>query len=99
MLDRRWSGQLVAMRATLGARSKYFDAKRTLRKPKNPETKFHMHWGREEHLDGVHAKRLKSVPGVVLHEHDGKHNVAGTLREQGRLKPILLNAVGIEDHS
>ena len=54
----------------------------------------HLHYCDTHRLDRLHAERLREVPNVHLHPHpEGGHRLVTILRDTGRLRSILEDAL------
>jgi hypothetical protein len=91
--DRRGRAIYRDMRRTPGLKGDYFDLKRVLlAEPRR--TVLHLHFAKGHRLDRVHCQRLAGLPNVVLHPYDSEsHRLIKQLRDDGRLKSILCDAL------
>jgi pimeloyl-ACP methyl ester carboxylesterase len=89
--DRRWPQPARRMRSL--PRTPYQDLLRVLH---GGATTSQVYYSGNHRLDRVHAERLRSTPGVVLHRYDlASHKLVRVLRDQGDLGGILHEALGL----
>jgi tetratricopeptide (TPR) repeat protein len=91
--DNRWQSQINKLYKSFNPETsnKYFDLINLWKHNNSIKTQFYIYFGRDHHLDAVHAARLQGCHNVTLQAYDGnEHNIVKTLRNIGILKPLLL---------
>lgn len=93
--DDRWPDCVAEIRGMRRAERRHLDLADVLRAGPS-RTAFHLYYGSENRLDALHCRRLGAVPTVVLHPWPtGSHAVARRMREEGSLRTVLWQALGI----
>ena len=61
------------------------------------QTKLHIHFARDSRLDAIHARHVRDLPQVIVHEHaEGSHRLVTAMRESGELRAIFERAIAGE---
>ena len=88
-LDLRWPKQIVTTYFTTLAKRHVWDLKALLSANQN-KAKIEIHVSTKDRLDLLHARRLRGVTRLTIHEYDvGGHALVRHLRDEGRLSGIL----------
>jgi hypothetical protein len=90
----RWRHQTRALHRARAMRRE--DAVLDLRAPLRQarQTRFHVHYGTDDRLDSLHARRLEKMDAVTLYpQHGGNHALVKDLRDTGVLLPALRKAL------
>ncbi|GAA4840654.1 hypothetical protein [Algivirga pacifica] len=88
--DRRWKKELAEVYTFEGQKKMFFDLKKYLSEHRSSTTQLSIYYAHKHRLDRGHAKRLKSIPNVVLHPvKEGGHEVVKAIRNKGELKAII----------
>ena len=98
--DGRWPEQVEAMHAATESGRRVEDLLGVLAAGDLRHGPLHVHFSTASALDGLHARRLKGLPGVRLHAYaGGGHKLVGDLKADGRLGALLRRSAraGAED--
>lgn len=92
--DGRWSGQVREAQRSPTRRPGHLDLRGLLRRLAAdhgpPRGAAQVHYGLDEPLDALHARRLAGLPGITLQGHaTGGHALVRHLRDSGRLLALL----------
>lgn len=91
--DDRWHDQIAALHAAHGDSDPAYDVRPIVERAAG--THFDIHVSDDDVLDRLHADRMASLANVTLHEHvGGGHKLVKWLRDEGRLGPLLADALG-----
>jgi hypothetical protein len=92
--DGRWPDRIAAIHALPQVQRRYLDLRRVFRRSATrPHCRVFFAEGNT--LDVVHVRRLQDFPEVDLHPKPGRsHNVFREMRDNGNLKPLLVETVG-----
>ncbi len=95
--DRRWSDKIANAQKATSAERRYFDLKEVLQQA-NTKTRHDIYFSENDWLDKIHARRLSTTNGVVLHPFaEGGHRLVKHLRDTGELSVLVRRAVQIEE--
>lgn len=95
MDDHRFDPRLEELAATNGLDPRWMDLQRVLSGARCADTHYELHFDRTFRPDRLHAECLADLDGAQLHGHEGGgHNIARSLRDAGKLKPVLWRALG-----
>lgn len=93
--ETRWRKETVALHQCPTINRSCLDLKRALKKHRGP-TQFDVYFGAGHHLDVSHAHRLRTIPAVTLHPlPEAGHSIVRRMRDDGKLLPIIHNALGV----
>ncbi len=82
----------------LHGQRKYFDLQKVFLSPVPQKGNFHIYYSKNNKIDHLQAKRMKSIPGIHLHpfQHD-RHNLIKLLKRRGKLRKIIEKAILISE--
>ncbi len=88
--DRRFGVPLRRLRASRFYDPAYADLRKFFEARGNTTTRFTIHHAADHRLDALHARRMRGLAGVELHEHRvDKRTLVRELRDRGELKTLL----------
>jgi pimeloyl-ACP methyl ester carboxylesterase len=91
--DVRWPDQIAHLHAMMPSRAATLDLLPILPETPGP-TRYQVHVSDDDPLDLLHAERIAARGGVEFIVHTrGGHRLVKTLRDQGLLRPLLLDAL------
>jgi hypothetical protein len=91
--DNRWPDLIAQINRLHPVRRHHLDLRKVLRRHASP-TRVSIYFGAKNGDDRAHARRLEGLPNVTLHPWaTASHAVARRMREEGVLRPVLLEAL------